>query len=248
MSKPHYRANRDRWQLEMSWNDLASSGCLRTRGCSRIPRSPAGAVPAALPTSPVLVGRAVGMLSPAGPGGWGRVRGGVYQIHLFPAGRCSSSLLPFLAALCCFFLPSCPRHCQVSPPVGDGCDNISRWLCLFLRRSLMGHSWRDSVPGTHNRHNAWDNVLKGMQIPYQCTPPQVLGLFPPFVMAIHFALFFSRLRVFLSCAFLLPKTISWNTLRSYLCQNFIGQAVILDVFLTLFSVGLLKPNLKQHPK
>lgn len=72
----------------------------------------------------------------------------------------------------------------------------------------MGHSWRDSVPGTHNRHDAWGNVFKGMQILHQCTPPQVLGLLPPFVMIIHFTLFFSRLRVFLSCAFLSPKTIS----------------------------------------
>lgn len=101
-----------------------------------------------LPTSPSLVGRAVGMLSPAGPGGWRRVRGGVYQIHLFPAGRCSSSLLPLLPALCCSFLPRCPRHRQVSSPVGDGCDNIPGWLWLFLRGSLMGHS----VPGTETRH------------------------------------------------------------------------------------------------
>lgn len=90
MSKPHYGANRDRWQLGMSWNDLASSGCLRTRGCSL---SLADALP-------VLVGRAVGMLSPAGPGGWRRVREGVYQIHLFPAGWCSSSLLLFVASFC----------------------------------------------------------------------------------------------------------------------------------------------------
>lgn len=89
-----------------------------------------------------------------------------WEAQLFPTSLpgCSLSLL----------FAKMSRHCQVSSPVGDGCDNIPGWLYLFLRSSSMGHSWRDNVPGTHNRHDTWDNVLKGIQIPCQYTPPQVL--------------------------------------------------------------------------
>lgn len=121
-------------------------------------------------------------------------------------------------------------------PSGRWMWQYPRMTLSFPQEQLDGSQLeRQHLSGTHTRQNAWDNVLKGMQIPCQCRSPQVLGLLPPFVMAIHFTLFFSRLRVFLSCAFFLPRTISWNTLRSYLCRNFIGQVVILDVFLTLYS-------------
>lgn len=250
MSKPHYWANRDRWQLEMSWNDLANSGCLWTWGCSQIPRSLAGALPAARFPRPLSSwGEQLGCRVQLGPEVGEEWEGESIKIHLFPAGRCISSLLPFLAALCCFFLPRRPRHCQVSSPVGDGCDKIPGWLYLFLRSGLVGHSWRDSVPGTHIRDNAWDNALKGMQIPYQCTHPQVLGLLPPFVMAIHFTLFFSRLTKHFCLMFPVAQDNIMKCLEILFMPKLYRKSGNFRCFsYCLFSMGLLEHNLKQYTK
>lgn len=171
------------------------------------------------------------------------------SLSRFISSLLGDALLPFLAALCCFFLPRRPRHCQVSSPVGDGCDKIPGWLYLFLRSGLVGHSWRDSVPGTHIRDNAWDNALKGMQIPYQCIHPQVLGLLSPFVMAIHFTLFFSRL----TKHFCLMFPVAQDNIMKYLEILFMAKLYRRSgnfrcFSYCLFSMGLIEHNLKQYPK
>lgn len=85
MSKPHYRANRDRWQLEMSWNDLASSGCLQTWGCSRIPQSLAGALPAVCFPRPLS--------------SWGEQLGCWVQLGLEVGEECEGESIRFISSL-----------------------------------------------------------------------------------------------------------------------------------------------------
>lgn len=113
----------------------------------------------------------------------------------------------------------------------------------------MGHSWRDSVPGTLNRHDAWDDVFKGMQIPHQCTPPQVLGLLPPFVMIMNFTLFFSRLKSISILCFLVAQDNIMKYLEILFMPKLYRTSGNFRCFPhSLFSVGLLRHNLKQYPK
>lgn len=85
----------------------------------------------ALPTSLVLMGRAVGSLSPAGPEGLEKNEKGCLSRCISSADRCFSSLLAFLAALCCLFLPRNPRHYQVSSVCARWIDKVPGRLSVF---------------------------------------------------------------------------------------------------------------------
>lgn len=142
MSKPYYWANRDHWQLEMCWNDLANSDCLWTWGYSQIPLSLPGALPAVvLPASPSRMGEQLGCWVQLGPED-GRMRGGV---------SIDAALLSEAAALCCFSLPRCPRRSHSSslcirwmwqyPRMTASCLRLAQWGVSGGTMSLEQARW-----------------------------------------------------------------------------------------------------------